>query len=448
MLLCFSEQTKFLENILLFSNSVKKILILLFLLGFLGRISFILYQHNFYDNKFFTRSSGDIIEIAINLVEGKGFSCYADSIVEGKVLASHDNSVYETKPTTNIPPIYPYFVALNIMIFGDHSFLVIEIIQALVSAAFCFTIYCITKRIYERRSIALLSAVIATFYPPFIYHSAFIWSTIVFVFLITVLILLLIRITERPNLPNIILCGFVMGFIALINPAILPFYPLAVLWLFFNFKYKRLFIVKRIAMMIIIMAMTIAPWTIRNYTVFHKIIFIKSNIGYNFWIGNNPHATGSTMITPGGDYSDIIRDLTDKDEVDKSRYFLKLAMINIVNNPLGFSKRCLRKLTYFWWRIENKVGGNWEKYIVVMYFAYGIPLLLSVFGIIFSWKNRKYCSLIWLLLFSFSVVYSITHCGNYRYRLPVEPFILIFASVAIIRGFELIKASCKGSIIR
>jgi 4-amino-4-deoxy-L-arabinose transferase-like glycosyltransferase len=360
-------------------------------------------------------------------------------------LASHDNSFYETKPTTNIPPVYPCFVALNIILFGDNSFLVIEIIQALVSAAFCFTLYLISKRIFGRRSIALLSAVMAAFYPSLIYHAAFIWSTIVFVFLITVLILLFIKIAERPNLINIILCGFVMGFTALTDPAILPYYPLVILWLFFNFNSKKLFIVKKISIMILIMAAIIAPWTIRNYLVFNKIILIKSNIGYNFWIGNNPYATGSSMISPEGDYSDIIRDIADKDEVDKSRYFVKVAVANIMSDPLEFSKRCLRKFTYFWWRIENKIGGNWEKYTAIMYFTYGIPLFLSVLGIFLSWKDRKYCSLIWLLFFSFSAVYSITHCGNYRYRLPVEPFILIFASVAIVRGYELTKNFCCGS---
>jgi len=41
------------------------------------------------------------------------------------------------------------------------------------------------------------------------------------------------------------------------------------------------------------------PWTIRNYKVQGRLILVKSGMAKEFWMGNNPHATG-TAFADGG----------------------------------------------------------------------------------------------------------------------------------------------------
>jgi hypothetical protein len=189
---------------------------------------------------------------------------------------------------------------------------------------------------------------------------------------------------------------------------------------------------------------TISPWVTRNYIVFGKLIILKTNIGYNFWVGNNPNATGGTVLFPVDDYTETKKTnkaISEMDEAETNRFFVNKSLAFIKNNPSTFLKLCLLKFKNFWWVIESKIktSEKMENYIQIMYFTYGIPLFLSTIGIFLSWKSRKYSSLIWLLFLSFSFVYSIMHMGNYRYRLPVEPFLLIFASVAVIYVFEFAK---------
>ena len=38
--------------------------------------------------------------------------------------------------------------------------------------------------------------------------------------------------------------------------------------------------------------MTMMPWLVRNYEVFHKPVFVRDNVGVEFRCGNNPLAEG------------------------------------------------------------------------------------------------------------------------------------------------------------
>lgn len=417
----------------------RKILIIIFISSCLTKLCFILYQHNYDDIEKLKSTSGDMIEIGMNIADGKGFSATAFNL--------HGSIYYkpEIRPTTYMAPIYPYIIAFCVTVFGKNGgLLAIEIMQALFSSALSFTIYSITIRIFKVNSIALLASIMVAFYPSFVYFSTIIWSSMLFIFLITVLILLLMRMAERPDLINAIVCGFLTGFTLLVDPVLLPFCIFTIIWLFFNFTSDKVFIIKRISVTVLLGAITISPWMVRNYLVFGKLTFIKSNIGYNFFVGNNPQATGSSTKLPVTDYTEVVeinKAMSKMNEAETNKYFLNKTFLFIKNNPAQFIKLSLQKFKNYWWIVDNKLNTSerMERYIQIMYFTYGIPLFLSIFGIFLSRKKTKYCSMIWLIFFSFSMVYSITHSGNYRYRLPAELFILMFASVAIMRSFELTK---------
>ena len=45
----------------------------------------------------------------------------------------------------------------------------------------------------------------------------------------------------------------------------------------------------------VIAAVIIAPWTIRNSLIHHRFVFLISTES-DFWLGNNPNATGHTLV--------------------------------------------------------------------------------------------------------------------------------------------------------
>ena len=49
--------------------------------------------------------------------------------------------------------------------------------------------------------------------------------------------------------------------------------------------------VKHVAAALLVFAIGLVPWTIRNYRVFGKFIVLRSNFGLELWLGNNPDVT-------------------------------------------------------------------------------------------------------------------------------------------------------------
>src|SRR5207248_10400464 len=60
--------------------------------------------------------------------------------------------------------------------------------------------------------------------------------------------------------------------------------------------------VSRPALALLLIILCCAPWTIRNYFVFHRFIPLRSNFSFELWLGNNdaydPHTPNTrTRIT-------------------------------------------------------------------------------------------------------------------------------------------------------
>ena len=88
------------------------------------------------------------------------------------------------------------------------------------------------------------------------------------------------------------LAGAVIGFAALTQPAFLLF-P-AVILVFELIRGSSLMAsVSRTAVVVIAMAMTLLPWTMRNYRQYHRLVLISTNGGSVFYRANNPKANAS-----------------------------------------------------------------------------------------------------------------------------------------------------------
>ena len=54
-------------------------------------------------------------------------------------------------------------------------------------------------------------------------------------------------------------------------------------------------------------SLCVAPWTIRNYGVFHRFVLLNTNAGFAFYWGNHPvHGNGFVPILPGPEYGRLI----------------------------------------------------------------------------------------------------------------------------------------------
>ena len=76
-----------------------------------------------------------------------------------------------------------------------------------------------------------------------------------------------------------------MGFLALMNPSTLPVMGAWIGW--DAWRRRTAFFKKFLLPLVVLPALIIIPWTIRNYHVFHRFILVRDDLGLELAISNN-----------------------------------------------------------------------------------------------------------------------------------------------------------------
>ena len=358
-------------------------------------------------------------------------------------------------------PLYVYLLALTYKIFG-HGFFVPRLLQIVLGSLGCVMTFLIATKLFNR-TIGILSGVIAAFYAMLIFYDGQLLITSLIVFLDLVLIGLLIVTAEKPRALNWFFCGIVLGLSAIARPNVLVFVPFILLWMFFQFK-NKLF-VKAIVIRWIILCfgvlLMIAPVTLRNYLVSKDFVPIAWQGGYNFYLGNNPNASGWSATAPEvdetwwGGYKDAIWLAEEETGVKLkpsqiSDFWFTKGFDFIFSQPLSWLKLTAKKTLYFWrgYEISNNINIYLYKDFssvlnlllgkFMIHFPFGLIGALSILGLLICLKDFRRYLLLYLFILSYSasvIVFFV--CA--RYRVPVIPFLIMFSSFSLWWLFEKIK---------
>src|SRR5436305_7313095 len=114
-------------------------------------------------------------------------------------------------------------------------------------------------------------------------------------------VLLLIRNSEDSrSWKNVLAAGMCMGLLMLFRgetPALMLLYTV-ILFLRVGLKGAT-----QAMVFALVASACLAPWTIRNYSVFGRFVPVCSSGGLSLWVGNNPLATGDDRYPA----ADIVR---------------------------------------------------------------------------------------------------------------------------------------------
>jgi len=201
----------------------------------------------------------------------------------------------------------------------------------------------------------------------------------------------------------------------------------------------------------------------RNYSIEGKISPFSSHGGINFYIGNNPEATGQFMSPDGVSHSPLKQVSTsiliaEKESGRKltpqqaSRFWYLKSFNFIKNNPVKASLLTIKKGILFWRKEEIPLNENYrfcKTLVPILHFpfiSFGLIAPFGLLGIFISLKNRK-CRLI--ILFILLYMISITmFFVSARYRLPIIPFLLIFCSYGLTQIIKWIRNKNKRKLIQ
>ncbi len=361
----------------------------------------------------------EMARIARALVTGHG---YADPFITG-----------HTGPTAWLPPAYTLIIAAAFKLFGVYTPLsawVLLAINSIFSAATVPAIYEIAVRCFNRRT-AVWSAWIWALYPAAMQYAVrWVWemSLTTMLFAWVLVIALRVRGVGEPPTENLqtarrwLIFGLLWGVIALSNPSLLLFLPVCGLWMLFGAAQLPAAFGKAVLAGGIFLA-CLAPWTWRNWTVFHAFIPIRGNFGAELYLGNAPESIAmpwGTSVTSENDLGQYAR----VGEVQYVKQRGEMAKAYIAAHPKRFAKLSLKRFYFYWAGVPHPLDrAPWIEYFRELNFC--LFSVTGLMGLALARERRVPAAglFAWAFLLLPLTYYFIT--VQARFRHPLEPLIAI-----------------------
>lgn len=318
----------------------------------------------------------------------------------------------------NVMPLYPIYTFL----IGSEC--AIKWIDIIISSINVLLIYRLSELLYSNKTLSLVSGLIAAFYPFFIFYSVSVLTETLYIFFV---LLIFISFYKKK---------FISASIFLVLSILLrPIFDLLSIFLiiFFSYYYFNSGILKtiqRIVFYVIIYVLMMLPWWIHQYSKYGEFVRLNLGDGIVLYSGNNPlNKSGGGVLDPikGPDMDMSFFDSIDN-PIEKNKQMKAKALNYINSNPINFIKMMGVKFIRFWrlWPYSPQ----YEKpvYMVASVFSYGICLLFSLGYLINLTVNELKKIFPILMIISYLCLIHMVTISSIRYRLPIEPFLIIFAS--------------------
>jgi 4-amino-4-deoxy-L-arabinose transferase-like glycosyltransferase len=352
----------------------------------------------------------------------------AQSLLAGQGLSSPFGG--STGPTALLAPGYPVIIACFFRVFGSFTFAAAIAVMALQLCFSVMTVWIIMHvalRCFGARAANLAGAFWALSLP-LLWMPTIFWETSLSALVLVSMIALALRYERSPRSLLWVLMGAYCGLVVLVNPALLPALLSILGWAAWQ---TRKTVRYSPFLGLLILLLVYAPWPIRNARVLHAFIPLRSTVGFELWIGNRAGATGFLDESQFPLFNQQeFESYVAKGEVaymqDKSR----LAKAYIRGHPVEFLRLSAVRFLRFWTGTGNRDGS--------LVFATHAALTTSL-GLIGLWRlfrERRFrlAALFFLPMSLFPLPYYITH-AEFRYRLVVDPLLVILAGYAISAWF-------------
>ena len=327
--------------------------------------------------------------------------------------------------TVQYMPLYPLWMYL----WGGGE--MAKVADISLSVATVWIIYELAMVLMRSRQAALIAALIACFYPHFLFYAVSGLTETAYLFLVCLAFLALYRERYLFGMVLIVLSILIRPTLDLLAPLLLAAFVLAV------HRGSLVKATKIIGLYAAVYVVLMAPWWYHNYVKYDAFVRLNLGDGIVLYSGNNPLNTsgGGVNYSPGEEGYDehgLDRDMTRfeaiEDRVERNRALKEAAVDYIVENPGHFAELAAIKFVRFWrlWPYAPK----YEKphLIVASLLSYGVVLCLSLVYVFRCLKSRWHdLSPILLFIGYLTAVHMVT-IGSIRYRLPLEPFLIVFAA--------------------
>ncbi len=352
-------------------------------------------------------------------------------------------------------PLYPYLLAVIYKIFG-HSLNLVRTIQLILGALNCAVIFWTAKSLFGRKT-GIWCGTLAAFYGIFVFYEATIGKDGISIFLTDLALFGLVLSLKNPSWHRWLLSGIVLGCAILTRGNLVLLLPLLVVWMAIVLRsYPLRIVAGAIASFSLGAVIIVSLVTLRNYVVGNDFVLTTSQGGQNFYIGNNPRASGffenpkRIRLNPKYEEADFKAEAlrkTGRKEMKPSEisgFWFNEGLRFIGQNPKRALSLLFTKTAMFWNYFE--IPDNYNYYffrqevpiLSLLFVGFGLVAPLGIFGLYLARKNpAAWLFMIFILGYMASIVPF--HMAS-RYRLPIVPVLIIFAGYTITRTVEALRS--------
>jgi hypothetical protein len=408
-------------------------LLLILFVAFAARFAFAVNQISRIPESALTAASFDqeTASIASSLATGKGFSNPFNR---------------ETGPTAWLTPVYPLLVAGSFKIFGlgsSGSLYFLVFLNIVFSAGVCVPIFFVGKRVSGLAAGSLAAWLWALFPNAIMVPFEWIWDTSLAALLAALLLWATLEIAESLRWRDWCGYGLLWGFVLMTNPAIGALLPFLLGWAAYRARLGNTVFsttsLRKPAVALLLTVLCCVPWTIRNYSVFHRFIPLRSNFPFELYIGNNENYAGDHPRYPPP--------ITKERETVR---YIHMGEIPFMDEEMRKAKLFMQehprrvlilfgdRFAAFWtgapFAVQNFLAtDSWPVRTVLL--CSTLSALGALAGIVvLFWRRSPFAFPLAVYPVIFPFLYYITHT-SLRYRHPVDPIVLLLTAIACAAAF-------------
>jgi hypothetical protein len=358
-----------------------------------------------------------------------------------------------TGPTAWMTPLYPLFLSGMMRIFGAYTFsswVAAVALNICFSTLVCLPVWATGRRIGGPSQGVLLGASAAWLWAVFpnaiLLSFESLWDTSLSALAGAIVLWATLRVREARGTGAWSAYGLLWGIVLMTNAALVSLMPFLFGWLLYARGVKAGWgpaprWLAKPALAAAIAALCCVPWTIRNYAIFHSFIPLRSVLGLQLWVGNNPRAK---VIWLGEQHP--INDTAERNryiamgEVAYMQEKRRQAVSYILGHPGREAGLIAGRFVSIW------AGGTpspiadflrnpslWFRYVLLFNLLAAFGALAGIIVLARARNSYAFPLAVYPLVFPWAYYLTL---ALPRYRHPIDPVLMLLTAVAL-AGFHL-----------
>lgn len=347
----------------------------------------------------------------------------ADNILSGRGLLLVDSTNLSMRAT--YPPLYPLLLA-GIGLMVPLTMAVITAMNTAIELACAWLMNRLGKDVGAEQA-GTLAAALYLVWPTNLGMAPLARKEPLIALIVVALLVVLVRAIRGDRWRSGIVYGVLTGLLALTQPGLVFLPALFALVALPRFGDRR----RWLAMMTVAAAcavLTVLPWWIRNWFLFHKFVPLTAAGGYSLWIGSTPVGDGTYLQAPPSFWH--------HDEFHMSAALGAEAKRIIASDPFGYVVHCVGKfframltedrgVSQIYWAVPRghaRIAGIW---VGTATLANGLAVLIAVAA---AWvQRRQLLSQLLLAAIANILLFGIWFEFDQRHRYFLTPLLLLVA---------------------